>query len=71
MVPPAKKLRIIAQPKASYRERYESEQNKIRYAGQRYIRAEDNETGLEYPTIEVGKELLINEGQSMGGCCSL
>lgn len=44
---PVKLIRIIAQPRESYRERYRSEQNKARYAGQWYIRAEHNDYDLE------------------------
>ncbi|CAF1417055.1 unnamed protein product [Adineta steineri] len=45
-------LQIIAQPKALYRERYGTEKNKSGNRVQRYIRAEDNQLNLEYPTIE-------------------
>jgi hypothetical protein len=54
MALPTQQLRIIAEPKASYRERYESEQNKAENRVQRYIRAEcRNQFELEYPTVEV------------------
>ena len=55
MTRPTQQLRIIAEPKAFYRERYESEQYKTGNRAQRYIRAEDNQFKLEYPTIEVRK----------------
>jgi hypothetical protein len=55
MTQPTQQLRIIAQPKAFYRERYGSEQYKAGNRVQRYIRAEDNQLKLEYPTIEVKK----------------
>jgi hypothetical protein len=54
MTQPTQQLRIIAEPKAFYRERYGSEQYKTGNRPQRYIRAEDkNQFKLEYPTIEV------------------
>ncbi|UJR12315.1 hypothetical protein I4U23_016492 [Adineta vaga] len=47
-------IRIIAEPKASYRERYGSEQDKTGNRTQRYIRAEcRNQFKLEYPTVEI------------------
>ncbi|CAF1348617.1 unnamed protein product [Adineta steineri] len=52
MTQPAQPIRIIVQPKALYRERYGSEQNKTGKQVQRYIRAEENQLKLEYPTIE-------------------
>ncbi|CAF0714754.1 unnamed protein product [Adineta steineri] len=52
MTQPTQPIRIIVQPKALYRERYGSEQNKTGKQVQRYIRAEDNQLNLEYPTIE-------------------
>ena len=48
-----RQLRIIAQPKACYRERYGSEQHKTGKRLLRYIHAEDNEFKFEHPTIEV------------------
>ncbi|CAF5086012.1 unnamed protein product, partial [Rotaria sp. Silwood1] len=46
-------LRIIAQPKAFFRERYGSELDQAENTAKRYIRAEDNnQLNLEYPTIE-------------------
>ena len=48
-----KQLRILAQPKSTYRERYASEQNKKTKQASRFIRAEDNNRSLEYPTLEV------------------
>jgi len=57
MTRPTQQLRIIAEPKAFYRERYESEQDKAGNRAQRYIRAEDkNQFKLEYPTIEVNNQ---------------
>ncbi len=54
MTLPTQQLRIIAEPKASYRERYGSEQDKTGNLAQRYIRAEfRNQLNLEYPTVEV------------------
>ncbi|CAF4185954.1 unnamed protein product [Adineta steineri] len=55
MTQSTQQLRIIAQPKALYRERYGSEQCETGNRFQRYIRAEDNQLKLEYPTIEVRK----------------
>ncbi|CAF1414885.1 unnamed protein product [Adineta steineri] len=52
MTQPSQQIRIIAQPKALYRERYGSEQCETGNRFQRYIRAEDNQLNLEYPTIE-------------------
>ncbi|CAF0726529.1 unnamed protein product [Adineta steineri] len=52
MTQPTQPIRIIVQPKALYRERYGSEQNKTGKQVQRYIRAEENQLKLEYPTIE-------------------
>ena len=46
------KLRIVAQPRASYRERYQSEMAPARNGAQRFIRAEEGST-YEYPTISV------------------
>ncbi|CAF0888164.1 unnamed protein product [Rotaria sordida] len=54
MIQPIQQLRIIAEPKAFYRERYGSELNKSENVAKRYIRAEDkNQFKLEYPTIEI------------------
>ena len=53
MTQPIQELQIIAQPKALYRDRYESELDKSKNRAQRYILAEDNQYKLEYPTIEV------------------
>ncbi|CAF2823875.1 unnamed protein product [Rotaria sp. Silwood2] len=49
-------LRIIAQPKTSYRERYLCEMDRSRNRSQRFIRAESNLDHLEYPTIEIPKQ---------------
>lgn len=49
------KVKIIAQPKALFRQRYESESKKDKdslLVIRRLIRAE-NESGKKYPTIEV------------------
>ena len=59
MTQPTQQLRIIAEPKAFYRDRYGSEHNKNGNRAQRYIRAEDNQFNLEYPTIEVKKSILM------------
>ncbi|CAF3745144.1 unnamed protein product [Adineta steineri] len=56
MTQPNEQLRIIAQPKALYRERYGSEHFKTGNRVQRYIRAEDNQLNFEYPTIEIRRE---------------
>ena len=48
-------LRIIAQPKAYYRDRYASELNKHGVQLQRYMRAEKNPFKLKYPTVQVRK----------------
>lgn len=48
-----KQLRILAQPKALYRERYASEQSKKTKQASRFIRAEDNDRALEYPSLVV------------------
>ena len=53
---PTKQLRIIAEPKAFYRERYESEHYKTGKIVSRYIRADNNPLELEYPTVEVRKD---------------
>jgi hypothetical protein len=47
------KLRIIAQPKALYRERYSCEIDPNKHRAQRYIRTEDNNSKYEYPTVKV------------------
>ncbi|CAF1176763.1 unnamed protein product [Rotaria sp. Silwood1] len=53
MTEPMQQLRIIAQPKAFFRERYGSELDQAENTAKRYIRAEDNnQLNLEYPTIE-------------------
>ncbi|CAF1232273.1 unnamed protein product [Rotaria sordida] len=49
-------LRIIAQPKPSYRERYTCEIDRRRNLSQRFIRAETNPDNLDYPTIEIPKQ---------------
>jgi hypothetical protein len=46
-------LRIIAQPKASYRPRYLCEGRPCRNRAQRFVRADDNPDKFVYPTIEV------------------
>ncbi|CAF1075259.1 unnamed protein product [Rotaria sordida] len=57
MTQPIQQLRIIAEPKAFYRERYGSEIDKSENVAKRYIRAEDkNQFKLEYPTIEISGE---------------
>ncbi|CAF2411645.1 unnamed protein product [Rotaria sp. Silwood2] len=49
-------LRIIAQPKTSYRERYLCEMDRSRNLSQRFIRAESNPDNLEYPTIAIPQQ---------------
>ncbi len=46
-------LRIIAQPRAFYRERYCSETDPSKHRAQRFIRAHDATSQYEYPTIQV------------------
>jgi hypothetical protein len=46
-------LRILAQPKASHRERYLSEVDPSRSRTQRFVRADPNPDKLDYPTVEV------------------
>jgi len=46
-------IRIIAEPKTEYRERYVSEMMRSRNRSRRYIRADTNPNRLDYPTIEV------------------
>ncbi len=53
MAQPDLPIRIIAQPRAEYRERYVSEMMRSRNRAHRYIRADTNPKGLDYPTIEV------------------
>lgn len=48
-------LIIIAQPKATYRERYICETDRHRNRSQRFVRAEENPYNLIYPTVEVNK----------------
>jgi hypothetical protein len=53
MTQPSEKLQILAQPKALYRERYCSETDPSKHRAQRFIRAEDDNSKYEYPTIQV------------------
>jgi hypothetical protein len=53
MTQPTEKLRIIAQPKALYRERYCSETDPNKNRAQRFIRADDDNNKHEYPTVQV------------------
>ncbi|CAF3920202.1 unnamed protein product [Rotaria sordida] len=53
MTQPSEKLRVIAQPKAFYRERYCSETDPSKNRAQRFIRAEDDIGQHEYPTVEI------------------
>jgi hypothetical protein len=46
-------LRIIAEPKASYRARYKCEGRPFRNRAQRFVRADDNSYQYVYPTVEV------------------
>ena len=50
---PMEKLRILAQPKALYRERYCSETDPSKNRAQRFIRADDERSRHEYPTVQV------------------
>ena len=61
MIQSIEQLRILAEPKAFYRERYGSELDKSENVAKRYIRAEDkNQFKLEYPTIEVKRSILAS-----------
>lgn len=57
---PMEKLRIIAQPKALYRERYCSETDPSKNRAQRFIRADDEQTKHEYPTVQVRQSIEQN-----------
>ena len=46
------KLRIVAQPKSRYRERYHCETDSNRNRAHRFIRT-GNKNGFEYPTVQV------------------
>ena len=46
-------ITIIAEPKASYRERYSSELDPMKNRAQRFIRTEEDNKKHEYPTIFV------------------
>ena len=48
-------LRVIAQPKKSYRERYQGEL--AASAAQRFLQAADNRFRFKYPTLEVREKL--------------
>ena len=50
---PYGEIRIVAQPKQYYRYRYASEMDKSQNEAQRFICAEENDGGYEYPTIQV------------------
>ncbi|CAF2241671.1 unnamed protein product [Rotaria magnacalcarata] len=54
--PEDEKLRILAQPKSFYRDRYPCETDPKKNRAQRYIRAEDGKTNYEYPTVEIPKK---------------
>ncbi|CAF1060927.1 unnamed protein product [Rotaria sordida] len=58
-------LRLIAQPKASYRERYICETDRRRNRAQRFVRADKNPYQLVYPTIEIPNEWIIKSQQSL------
>ncbi|CAF2375946.1 unnamed protein product [Rotaria sp. Silwood2] len=58
-------LRIIAQPKASYRERYICETDRRRNRAQRFVRADSNSKQFVYPTIEIPNEWLMKREQSL------
>ncbi|CAF0725561.1 unnamed protein product [Rotaria sp. Silwood1] len=51
-----KKLLILAEPKAFYRDRYYCETDKTKNRAQRFIRAEDNQLKYEYPTVKIPKK---------------
>jgi hypothetical protein len=51
----SEKLRILAQPKAFYRERYCSETDPMKHRAQRFIRADDDTSKHEYPTVQVNE----------------
>lgn len=53
-----KSIVIIAQPKASFRERYLSEITQKGPPIQRFIRADENSFGFDYPTINVSSQSL-------------
>jgi hypothetical protein len=53
MAQPTGKLRILAQPKAFYRERYCSETDPNKHRAQRFIRSDDETSKHEYPTVQV------------------
>lgn len=53
MTESTEKLRILAQPKAFYRERYCSETDPTKHRAQRFIRADDETSKHEYPTVQV------------------
>jgi len=53
LTPPDVKLKIIAQPKAFYRERYCSEIDPKKNRAQRFIRCEDDQGKHEYPMIHI------------------
>ncbi len=50
---PTEKLRILAQPRSLYRERYNSETDPNKNRAQRFIRADDDSSQHEYPTVQV------------------
>ncbi|CAF0725571.1 unnamed protein product [Rotaria sp. Silwood1] len=58
-------LRLIAQPKASYRERYICETDRRRNRAQRFVRADNNPNRLVYPTIEIPNEWIIKRQQTL------
>jgi hypothetical protein len=47
------KLHILAEPRASYRERYPCEIDPTKKRAQRFIRSEEHNSKYEYPTIKV------------------
>ncbi|CAF4973702.1 unnamed protein product [Rotaria sp. Silwood1] len=49
-------IRIIAEPKALHRERYQCEIDPNRNQAMRFIRADTNLNHLEYPTIEIPRQ---------------
>ena len=47
------KLGLLAEPRAFFRARYESEVDRIKNRAQRYIRTEDGTRKYDHPTLKV------------------
>jgi hypothetical protein len=60
----SERLRIVAEPKAFYRERYCSETDPAKHRAQRFIRADDETSKYEYPTVDV-RNLKRDDGLRM------